>query len=110
MELNQTTSVCYIHCLEETMINPCPECPDGSTHEEQRCASNPKSRMHNIFEKRREWAYALTYESGYCTPCVVKMKMNPTYNPKTQFCEDCCDEYQKRLSDVRSQEAIIEQL
>ena len=91
------------------MTNPCPECPDGSTHEEQRDASSI-SRMMQIFVKRREWAYALTYQSGYCTPCVVKMKMNPTYNPKTQFCEDCCDEYQKRLSDARSQEAIIEKL
>jgi hypothetical protein len=91
------------------VINPCPECPDGSTHEEQRCASK-EPRMHNIFEQRREWAYALTYKSGYCTPCVVKIKMNPTYNPKTQFCMNCQNVYQKRLTDASSKEAIIEQL
>ena len=47
--------------------------------------------METIFELRREWATALTYQSGICTPCVVKIKMNPTYNPRTQLCNSCIE-------------------
>ena len=56
---------------------------------------SPDESMETIFERRQEWAIALTYQSGICTPCVVKMKMNPTYNPKTQLCDSCIEKCQE---------------